>query len=220
MPGHPPAAERHRRHLPGERLRRGGDADVDDPLAADPAPSTSPSSSRSPARSSNCRRLTEPRRSRTPSRRDLADPAGADEHPPALDGDDEPVHPRRPAAEVDHDVDDMADVGAVGGEQRQPGDPRDIDDPALHRTYRRRASGLLRAQPAPLSLRFASGPRGGVRAAPGCLSCRCHLTAGVPGSRARGLSPVAAGGAALARAAWVWRAAPPRPLRRGSGWQR
>ena len=95
-------------------------------------PISSPTTSRSPARSSNWRRLTEPRRSRTPSLGDLADAAGAHEHAPAPDRDDEPVDARRPSAEVEDHIDHAPDVGAVGAHQREPGQSRHIDDSLRH----------------------------------------------------------------------------------------
>ncbi len=89
--------------------------------------------SRSPARSSNWRRLTEPRRSRTPSLGDLADASGAYEHAPAADRHDEPVDARGPSAEIEDHVDDPPDVGTVGTHQREPGHSRHIDDPLRHK---------------------------------------------------------------------------------------
>ena len=64
--------------------------------------------------------MIDPRRSLNALALDLGNAAGADEHPPTPDRDDEPVDVRRPRAEVKDDVDQATDIGAVGPHQRQP----------------------------------------------------------------------------------------------------
>ena len=92
QPGHPAAAERDGRDLPGERLRGRGDADVDDPLIRGRGGRSARRSQQPLARP----QLELAQVDRGPAQphavaADLSDPTDADEHPPALDGDDEPV---------------------------------------------------------------------------------------------------------------------------------
>ena len=63
---------------------------------------------------------------------DLADPSASDEDAAPPHRDDVAVDPRRAAAEVEHDVDDLPDVGAVGADQRQAGHSRNVDDAIAH----------------------------------------------------------------------------------------
>jgi hypothetical protein len=77
---------------------------------------------------------------------DLTDPVDADEHPAPLHGDDKSVDARGLGAEVDDRIHDAADVGAVGAQQRQAGEPLQIDDPPFHDINR-----TIRGCPNPLS---------------------------------------------------------------------
>src|SRR6202008_2554278 len=62
---------------------------------------------------------------------DLADPAAADEHPPAADGPHQSVPAGRLGAEIDDSVRDAPDLGAIRAEERKPGQPGDVDDARL-----------------------------------------------------------------------------------------
>src|SRR5207249_11868488 len=64
----------------------------------------------------------------------LGDTPGGDEDPPALEGDDEPADIRRvpTAPGAEHHVGDLPHRRPVDTEQRQPHEPRDVDQTLRH----------------------------------------------------------------------------------------
>ena len=133
-----PALECDGRDLPGERLWRGLQSDVDYAAAVEPA-----AEQLAGGELLALTQLELPQVDRTATqahaaRVDLADATGADEHAPALHAaDDEAVDARRPAAHVEHHVDHVADVGSVRRHERKPCHPRYVDDPVAHAVNRR-----------------------------------------------------------------------------------
>ncbi len=117
--GHPAVPQGHGGHLPGEWLRRGRDADVDHLLASHLAPD----------QLAGQQALARPQLELAQIHRcasqpdavvfDVGHAAHADEHPPPLHGDDEPVDAGWTPAEADHHVDHVPDVRAVRTQQRQ-----------------------------------------------------------------------------------------------------
>ena len=162
------AGERDRRDLPAGAAPGAGVSPMSttrSPLNR--LPISSPASSRSPSRSSNWRMLTEPRRSRAPSlpispirpmptntRRRCT----ATTNPLTRGG----LEPRSTTA-----VDDATDLGAVGAQQRQSGQPRHVDDSTFHTLDRTPRAFIDQWKSAPAGVglrpwRARSGPRLGL----------------------------------------------------------
>lgn len=94
---HPPVPERHRPHLPGQRLHRGDDADVDDTLTTDATAQQLTVQQPLPRAELELAEVDAGPPQSYAVVLDLSDAPDADEDAPALHGNDQAVDPRRPA---------------------------------------------------------------------------------------------------------------------------
>ncbi len=138
-PGHTTTGvEGNRGDLPRERLGRGLQAYVDDPAAPE-----SPSHELARRELLAVAQLKLPEIDRPSAQPhasgiDLTNPAGAHEHATPLNAtDDKAIHAGRSAAQVQHDVDDVADIGSVRPDERESGHSRYVENSVAHSTNRR-----------------------------------------------------------------------------------
>ncbi len=111
------------RDLPRERLGRRDDAHVHDAAASQPPAHQLSIEQPLAGPQLELAQIDRPATQPHALAGDLSDPARADEDAAPPHADDEAVHARGPAAEVDHDVGHVTHVRAVGRHQRQPEQP-------------------------------------------------------------------------------------------------
>src|SRR6185312_10840008 len=131
-PGDAAAGQRDGHDLPAVVVGGLGEADVDDPGALEPLADELAGQQTLALAQRELAHVDRAAPQAGAVGADLTDPADADEHAPALHGDDEAVDPRRLGAEVDDRVGEAAHLGAVRPQERQPGQSGEIDDAPFH----------------------------------------------------------------------------------------